>query len=315
MSPRRRPIPRLKTVVSNQKIEATMEEVGIRGHGDVGIVDVDVLNVDHSYQRPANQLQVNRIAAHFDLDKAQVIDVSIRKDGSMWVVDGQARMLAAAQAGEGALFAKFHIGLSKQKEAELFRDLNKHRRAVKSLEDFKAALTQGDREAHEIHEVVIEVGGNIAEAQADREQHGAIIAVASLISEFRKGGGVEDGGPDHLRRTLTIIRDGFGDLTSAHAQEPTIKGVGQFVRAFGNAGVNPDYSRKHLIDRLKVVGFLGVIQQATMLRGVHGGAMWANVARALVPIYNVGVKDHLPPLETRARNMKGKTRVFGDGEG
>jgi hypothetical protein len=222
----------------------------------------------------------------------------------MWVVDGQARMLSAAQAGEGALFAKFHIGLSREQEAALFRDLNKHRRQVKSLEDFKAALMQGDVEAIEIHEVVSSLGGMIANMDGEGSREGSIVAVAALLSEYRKGGGSENGGEDHVRRSLSIIRDGFGDLTNEHAQEPTIKGVGAFVRAFGNDGVNPEYDRKHLIDRLKVVGFLGVIQQATMLRGVHGGGMWVNVARALVPIYNVGKRKHLPPLESRLHSLR-----------
>lgn len=284
----------------NARMKAMMDKIGVTEAGQIGIVELADCQIDQSYQRDASQRQVDLIAASWDLDLAGVLEINIRTSGEVFVIDGQARMLAAHVVGEEALFAKVHIGLTPEQEAARFRDLNKLRRQIKSLEDFKAALRQDDPMACEVRDIVVKCGGYVGERQAEA-MGGAIIAVAALQAVYRGRDPYDGQGSERLKRCLTVMRDAYGPLKHEFAQGDVIKGVSAFIERFANGGRNPDYKRAHLVKRMQEIGFRTLMEQAASLRNVYGGSLWTNIARSLVPVYNHGLRqeDRLPDFDAK----------------
>lgn len=83
------------------------------------LVDYDL------YQRPLES-RVNSIAKNWDIRQARPLVLSLREDGSLWVIDGNHTRTAALKVyGEDAeLPAIIYDGLTPEDEAELFRVLN-----------------------------------------------------------------------------------------------------------------------------------------------------------------------------------------------
>jgi hypothetical protein len=113
--------------------------------GDMEVVAIDDLNVDHAYQRDLDAGLVQRIAAGWDIVASGPIVVSRRPDGSLWIVNGQHRAAAAKVAGETHILAqvKSVAGMTPDEarvyEAEL-RLKGNTRRTDKSQERFRAQV-------------------------------------------------------------------------------------------------------------------------------------------------------------------------------
>lgn len=84
---------------------------------------VNMLEVDHSYQRPAALSVVKRIAETWDSTKAGTLLVNFR-DERFYVMDGQHRMEAAKLAGIGTLYCMVSIGKTRDEEIEVFVNQN-----------------------------------------------------------------------------------------------------------------------------------------------------------------------------------------------
>ena len=106
------------------------------------------LEVDPSYQRsienPESQALIAQIAMGWHWGRAQLLTVS-RRDGRLFVVDGQHRLAAAKLRGDiqqlPCLVEEF---ADVAEEAALFNDLNDRRRPVSALDKFRAAVVAGD---------------------------------------------------------------------------------------------------------------------------------------------------------------------------
>lgn len=81
------------------------------------------LKVDLSYQRDPDDKRVQKIAAHWDDMKANLVHVSRRPDG-YYVIDGNHTRLACEKTGRTDILCRVHEGLTKEDEARLFSELN-----------------------------------------------------------------------------------------------------------------------------------------------------------------------------------------------
>src|SRR5512144_2349483 len=109
-------------------------------------ISIYKLNIDHSYQRTPAAHRLDAMVKNYDPLLMQVLEVSRRPDGSIYVIDGQHRMMAASRKfGENhELPCRVHEGLSVAQEAKMFVDLQRKRKSILQVEQFKANLIAGD---------------------------------------------------------------------------------------------------------------------------------------------------------------------------
>ena len=131
---------------------------------------LDRLNVDDSYQRSieggASKKLIEKIAINWDWRLCLPLLVS-RRQGELFVIDGQHRLEAARLRGDIQHVPVVVFDFDDPKaEAELFVQANRSRRAIGQLDDFHAAVASGDRKALAVHEVVTGAGLVVGRNQA-----------------------------------------------------------------------------------------------------------------------------------------------------
>ena len=122
-------------------------------------LSINVLSVDHNYQRPHITSRSRRIAQNFNIVSLGVLSVSRRKDGSYWIFDGQHRYEGAKSRGDvKTLPCEVYEDLTVKQEAEAFLLMNEGRAKPTSLEKFKAKIEAGDQTARIAHRAMQKLG-------------------------------------------------------------------------------------------------------------------------------------------------------------
>jgi hypothetical protein len=166
------------------------------------------LEIDPSYQRSIesgeSQALIADIALNWHWGRAQVLTVS-RRDGRLFVVDGQHRLAAAKLRGDiqqlPCLIEEFS---DVSEEAALFNDLNDKRRPVSAIDKFRAALVAGDSDCAAI-------GAAIARAGLELAPHSNPLfwkpAQIANIGGIRSAWKTHGAGASEL--ALTLLAEGF----------------------------------------------------------------------------------------------------------
>lgn len=133
-------------------------------------VAVETLLVDDTYQRSieggSSQKLIVKIAENWDWRLCLPLLVS-RRDGRLYVIDGQHRLEAAKLRGDIAHMPVVVFDFDDPKaEAELFVQANRSRRQMSKLDDFHAAVVAGDLKAVATDEVVTSAGLTVGRIQA-----------------------------------------------------------------------------------------------------------------------------------------------------
>lgn len=161
------------------------------------------IGIDASYQRDLDESRVDAMAENFDQSRTGVPVLSIRKDGTYVVLDGQHRLAAMRQAGlEGIkILCEVHNGLSPAEEAELFLKLNNGRKPVGAHDKYKARMVAKEPVALEFTRIIESLGLRIGRAPG-KNTICAIEAVESVHRRHR-----------NLEVTLSVLkRWGRGDV-------------------------------------------------------------------------------------------------------
>ena len=132
-------------VLAQTIMRNTTELDGIR----LGSIPVQLLKVDHRYQRPVNSAHVNKISKDFNKKYLNCIIVSYR-DGYFWILDGQHRYNAAVIKGVETLTCIIITDLTSQEEAKMFKDLNINHKKPDPYKLFKANVWNGDKSDPEV---------------------------------------------------------------------------------------------------------------------------------------------------------------------
>lgn len=111
-------------------------------------IPVDLLELDHSYQRVETGNAKN-IADNWDDNACEFLLVSYR-NGKFYVIDGQHRMIAAKIKGIESLPCVILVGLSKSEEARRFSVQGMGRRKLTPNDTFKANIECGNIEYKEV---------------------------------------------------------------------------------------------------------------------------------------------------------------------
>jgi len=129
---------------------------------------IDDLRIDDSYQRPEVSAQnTKRIAKDFRWSSFGVPIVMERKNGSLWVVDGQQRLLAAKLRGIKTASCLVFKSRSVAHEAVAVIDLNTHRKAFHPIYKFHAAVSAKLNPEFDINNWVVENGFRVENAHKD----------------------------------------------------------------------------------------------------------------------------------------------------
>ncbi len=118
-------------------------------------IPVVSIGIDPAYQRgidnDPSQRFIRAIARDWDWSLCLPLKLARRDDGSMWAVDGQHRLSAALLRGDiphlPCVIGRY---ASNCDEAAAFVALNRQRRALGSMDLFKAAIAAGDDETIEV---------------------------------------------------------------------------------------------------------------------------------------------------------------------
>lgn len=235
-------------------------------------VPLDQIKVNPLAQRELQPSRVDHLAANMSLEDLGYPTVNHR-DGHYWVIDGQHRIEALRQFGftDEAIQCQTYEGLTSEEEAEKFLLLNNYL-AVRSIPKYKAAVHAGRPVESDIDRVVRSVGLVVS----GDDVPGAIQAVGTLGRVYHRAG------PGGLARTLSIIRDAYGD---AGLQGVVIDGVGHVCARY-----NGELETEKAVDRLAKAsgGVGGLLNQAEVLRRQTGNQKGLCVAAAVVDTINRG---------------------------
>lgn len=108
----------------------------------VSIIDVRLLDIDMTYQRCVHAT-LNKLIKCFDPRLMAPLVVSIR-NGHLYIVDGQHRLIAAIMNGFTSLPCILQTGLTLEEEAKIFASQTKCVSKLSVLESFKANLVWGE---------------------------------------------------------------------------------------------------------------------------------------------------------------------------
>lgn len=182
--------------------------------------------VDHRYQRELDAKRAEHMAEAFNPELLGVPVVSKRSDGSYVRIDGQHRLAAAVAAGRGdePILVEVFEGLTLQQEAELFLRLNGGRKAVGSVDKYKARIEAREPVALEIHGVLKKHGCRISAGRG----HGIIAAVAAIEYAYYKG---------NLTRVIYVLSAWMGRDTAGF-EGAFVRGVSLFLSLYPDADLD-----------------------------------------------------------------------------
>lgn len=236
-------------------------------------VKIADLKVDLRGQRDYDPAWAQDLANRFDPDKIQTPHVSIRDDGSKWLMDGQHTVGAMRLVGWGdqSLQCWIYRGLTVEQEADMYLSLN-DRKTQTALNKFKVAVNAGYPDESDIDRIARNLGLHVG---TDGEA-GGMTCPGALTRVYKLGG------PKALQRSLRIARDAYGDpgLTG-----PVIHGLGLVCHRY-NGELDDEAATISLANANGGVG--GLTNRAAVIRKQLGGTVAAAVAAAAVDIINQG---------------------------
>lgn len=134
--------------------------------GQLEWIDKGRLYVDHTYQRDnINDHRVLEIAQAWSWIACAILVVARRIDGSLWVVDGQHRKLAADRREDIRQLPCIIFDVADIKEeAQGYLRNNTLKSPIKTLDRFKALIVTGDPAATEISRLISDAGYKLTNA-------------------------------------------------------------------------------------------------------------------------------------------------------
>jgi hypothetical protein len=148
-------------------------------------IDKRLINIDHRYQR--EQVSLTRIAnirSNWSWAACGAILIVRRQDGSLWVYDGQHRLLAAKDRSDIFALPCLVFEMDQiRNEAEGFILANKNRGPMKAVEAFKADIIADDQVAVAVKNMVEASGYRIANNGQAKHTVSCVATLKSLMKQ------------------------------------------------------------------------------------------------------------------------------------
>lgn len=212
-------------------------------------LSVKEISIDPSYQRSLDGSRVDSMAKNFDESRIGVPVLSLRKDGTSVVLDGQHRVEAMRRSGmtDLKILCEVHNGLSLSEEAALFLRLNNGRTSVRVYDKYRARIVAEEPTAVEFTRIAHSLGLRIGAAPGKN----TICAIQAIESVYKRNANLES--------TLTILkRWGHGDASVFDGD--LIKDMSRFLVDYSAAVDHEELSGKlarhdpgHVIRRIKAL--------------------------------------------------------------
>lgn len=274
-------------------VEVTIAELEDCGHDEV--VRLDWMSVDHSYQRPIDESRVKRMGS-FNGGLFGRLTVNRRADRSLWVVDGQHRLAMARRNGLKHVPCTVYEGWTVPQEAWVFHYKNGLSVKVSAYDQHRAALGHLDPMALEIEAIVAEIGGAIGNRNSP---HTGTIDRISCIDTLKSIYKIQNtprgrspvarnsinGGPEHLRKTLHVLADMWGNVPYADGDTKpfhgaVVKGMAIFL---WNAIADANFDEQKLVKYLRIESPQKLMSMAS---GRTNMALSRAVAISIRQLYN-----------------------------
>lgn len=257
--------------------KARQKTLDAGGAGQIVVLPIASLKIDHTYQRDLIADVVEKIKDEWDIVTAGTIVVAQRENGDLYVVDGQHRLAAATLAGETEILAQLVSGLTPEEEAQL-RIQGNFKRSDRISEVFRARVFAGDEVAVGLQSLCKRYDTQIN--YVPDYQHG-INAIAACESIYR----FDNGGL--LAEVFDHIKAAFGTVEGAHAGGNIVKALAWWLQRHDQEA---DVTR--LVSKMRAAGVSYIARNARNYKAAMGGSQWLNTYRALVDIYNEGLRDN-----------------------
>lgn len=202
-----------------------------RGHRNgTRFVTPDKLRVDRTYQRELNQKEVANIVANWNDDIFNLPKVSQRKDGSLYIFDGQHATAAHRKVyGEEPIECIIFIGLSWEQEKDLFVAQNGISSDPTTMEKLRAEYNGGNETVHGMIESCAALGVRVKFEKANSRTPFSCNAVAALYGAYMTLP------HDLFNRMISVILKAWGG-ESKSLQAGFIKGL-QRLYKFTNGSI------------------------------------------------------------------------------
>ena len=272
------------------------------------------LEIDPRYQRSIDntesQALIAEIALSWHWGRAQVLTVA-RRDGKLFVVDGQHRLAAARLRGDiqqlPCLIEEFS---DVAEEAALFNDLNSKRRPVSAVDKFRAALVAGDAECVAVGAALERAGLSLApHSNPTAWKPGQVANIGGIRAAWRTNGAAA------TELALTLLADAFAGKVLTYAGT-IFPGLAAVCAGPDGKGVIGDDELRRLLAVLKsktqgqwrtamlqdmaTSGDGRMVSMAKVLRAAMAEKPAANVART-APVVATGGPAPIDRFERRAK--------------
>lgn len=201
-------------------------------------INKNKLKVDtRKYQRAKYERLVDKITREFSWNAFGALVVNLRKDGSMWVLDGGHRLGAAKDRDEVTTVpCALVCGLTLEEESEAFIQINKQRKAMQGLETWKGELMAKRPSALLLNSLLVRhgfvVGPNVSQ--------GEVRSTSSIMKYMVK----KADGAEGVDWALCAAKNLWGTEVSKHTQLHVILGAARFYLKFKESGVDPQLLAK-----------------------------------------------------------------------
>lgn len=201
------------------------------------VLPLSILYIDPEYQRELVQSEVDKIMARFDPFAIGVLLVAKRKNGKYAILDGQHRWTVLKELGVPRVICAILPNMTKAREAQVFIECNKNRKALTPYDKFNARLAQRDPVAHNILQIVKGLGIEIVSSSKGKSN--AICAVAGLDRIMNMGG------PALLISTITIIKSAWNGHRDSFRKDVLV-GIARFLKKYEAKDVDMKRMQKQL---------------------------------------------------------------------
>lgn len=185
-----------KTNVGADKVEAYKWVIADEP-GEFALIEKAALNVDHSYQRYHTDPKVLEKARSWSWLACGALSIGRRSDGTLWVIDGQHRYLAACRRSDiKVLPCMVYESQGPEVEAIAFLNMTAGRKPMNAVEKFKARIVGKDPVALEIQALVEQSGRRVA---SNSDKH-TVRCISNMTKHLEQR-------PEVFRRLWPLIVD------------------------------------------------------------------------------------------------------------
>lgn len=256
----------------------------------VAAVPIDLIFADLTYQRPLDEVRVDRMTEKYNVSLVGIVEVSARPDGRYAVLDGQHRVAVVrnvtfGQPSPAHVPCRVHSGLTVTEEAEVYHQLNTTRRQLTGWDRWVARRASRDQGVLAIERCAERNGLTIGTSE------GSNILRSTVACERL----VELGGLPLLDATLGLVLQIWpNDQTGLDGA--VLRGLGHVLHTYGQ-----DLDLARLLDTLSAVVPRQLSARAKAAREVHNGTTDRLMSHVIVELYNGPRGGRIEPFLQRVR--------------